>query len=246
MIIATSLPTTPSPSPTGAVQLIFLKDSHTHIKYFVDTGAALSLFPFWSTLPSSGSKLTNANGKPIVSWKFVVKTLHFGKFIFKHNFLQANDTQAILGLDIPPPTWIQNRFLFRPLNQICLPSTRYRTCLPSQARRTFFPSPTPSNLHPQIPFLLPPETFPSQDSPSRHSSRLHKLPSHLSDFIPWMKSWGYLCAKCTYLYIRCECFSGSPISLTANCVHGVFNICELCVCISMNARSTNKGLAYCR
>ncbi len=92
------------------------------------------------------------------------KTLHFGKFIFKHKFLQANDTQAILGLDIPPPTWIQNIFLFRPLTQTCLPSTRCRICFPSQARPTSFPSPIPSNLYPQIPFLLLPETFPSQKS----------------------------------------------------------------------------------
>jgi hypothetical protein len=43
----------------------------------VDAGATLSLFPFRSTLPSSGPKLTNANGKPIVSWKFAEKTIHF-------------------------------------------------------------------------------------------------------------------------------------------------------------------------
>jgi hypothetical protein len=135
LTIATSLMTTLSLPPTGAVQLIFLKDSHTHSKYLVDTGAALSLFPFRSTLPSSGPKLTNANGKTIVSWNLLKK-----HYIFKHNFLQANDTQAILGLDIPPPTWIQNRFLFRPLTQTCLPSTRCRTCFLSQARLTSFPS----------------------------------------------------------------------------------------------------------
>jgi hypothetical protein len=50
-------------------------------------------------LPSSGPKLTNANGKPIASWKFVEKTLQFGKHTFKHLFLQANVSQAIIGLD---------------------------------------------------------------------------------------------------------------------------------------------------
>ncbi len=99
LTIATSLPTTLSPTPTRAVQLIFLKDSHTQRKYLVDTGAALSLFPFRSTLPSSRPKLTNANGNPIVSWKFAEKTLHFGKFIFKQDFLQASDIKAILGHD---------------------------------------------------------------------------------------------------------------------------------------------------
>jgi hypothetical protein len=43
--IATLLPTTMLPPPTGAMQLIFLKDSHIHSKYLVDTEVALSLFP---------------------------------------------------------------------------------------------------------------------------------------------------------------------------------------------------------
>jgi hypothetical protein len=87
------------PPPTGAAQLIFLKDSKSHSKYLVDTGAALSLLPFKSSQPSSGPKLCNANGKPISSWKFVEKTLQFGKHTFKHLFLQADVSQAIIGLD---------------------------------------------------------------------------------------------------------------------------------------------------
>jgi hypothetical protein len=87
----------------------------------------------------------------------------------------------------PPPTWIQNRFLFCPLPQTYLPSTRCRTCFPSQTRRTSFPSPTPP---PSIlkSSSLPkpsqsPKSFLPRDSPPRHSIRQHKLPSHLSDFI---------------------------------------------------------------
>jgi hypothetical protein len=79
---------------TGAAQLIFLKDSKTHSKYLVDTGAALSLLPFKPSQPSSGPKLCNANGKPISSWKFVEKTLQFGKHTFKHLFLQEDVSQA--------------------------------------------------------------------------------------------------------------------------------------------------------
>ncbi len=84
----------PLPPPTGAAQL-----SKTHSKYLVDTGAALSLLPFRSSQPSSGPKLCNAYGKPISSWKFVEKTLQFGKHTFKHLFLQADVSQAIIGLD---------------------------------------------------------------------------------------------------------------------------------------------------
>jgi hypothetical protein len=37
--------------------------------------------------------------KPISSWIFVEKTLQFGKHSFKHLFLQADVSQAIIGLD---------------------------------------------------------------------------------------------------------------------------------------------------
>jgi hypothetical protein len=115
----------PPPPPTGAAQLIFLKDSKSHSKYLVDTGAALSLLPFKSSQPSSGPKLCNANGKPISSWKFVEKTLQFGKHTFKHLFLQADVSQAIIGLD------------FLHANSITIdakksPST-FSRCFPSQS-----------------------------------------------------------------------------------------------------------------
>jgi hypothetical protein len=68
------------PSPSGA-SLIHLKDSVSHTNYLVDTGAAISLLPFSSTLSPTGPAIVNANGSPIPSWNFVRKQLKFGKIL---------------------------------------------------------------------------------------------------------------------------------------------------------------------
>ena len=87
-----------SPSPSGA-DLIYLKDSVSHTNYLVDTGAAISLVPFNSSLAATGPAIVNANGSAIPSWNFVRKQLKFGKHSFVHSFLQAKVSQPILGLD---------------------------------------------------------------------------------------------------------------------------------------------------
>jgi hypothetical protein len=87
-----------SPSPSGAA-LIYLKDSVSHTNYLVDTGAAISLVPFNSSLSATGPAIVNANGSAIPSWNFVRKQLKFGKNSFVHSFLQAKVSQPILGLD---------------------------------------------------------------------------------------------------------------------------------------------------
>jgi hypothetical protein len=51
------------------------------------------------SLPSSSPKLCDASGKTNSSWTFIEKTLQFGKNTFKHLFLQADVSQAIIGLD---------------------------------------------------------------------------------------------------------------------------------------------------
>ncbi len=63
----------------------------------------------------------------------------------------------------------------------------------------------------------------------------------------WMLLWfthrflSVQCTGCTYLYMECECCSEiwSAHQSDRQLVHGVLS----CVCISINARSTNKGLA---
>jgi hypothetical protein len=86
------------PAPPGA-SLIYLKDCFTHITYLVDTGAALSLIPHRSPLPSSGPSIVNANGDAIPSWQFVSKNLRFGSNNFVHYFPQENISQPIIGMD---------------------------------------------------------------------------------------------------------------------------------------------------
>jgi hypothetical protein len=87
-----------SPSPSGAA-LIFLKDSVSHTNYLVDTGAAISLIPFNSSLAATGPAIVNANGSAIPSWNYVRKQLKIGKHAFVHSFLQAKVLQPVLGLD---------------------------------------------------------------------------------------------------------------------------------------------------
>jgi hypothetical protein len=79
--------------------LLHLTDDTTHVRYLVDSGAALSLLPHRSMLPPSGLLIINANGGNIPSWQFVDRHLHFGNNRFTHSFLQANVSQPILGAD---------------------------------------------------------------------------------------------------------------------------------------------------
>ena len=90
--------TTCTVSPAGAA-LIYLKDRRSHIRYLVDTGAAVSLVPHHSPLKASGLNIVNASGFLIPSWQFVSKKLHFGPHEFVHSFLQAAVSQPILGMD---------------------------------------------------------------------------------------------------------------------------------------------------
>jgi hypothetical protein len=110
-----------SPSPSGAA-LIYLKDSVSHTNYLVDTGAAISLIPFSSSLSATGPEIVNANGSAIPSWNFVRKQLKFGKNSFVHSFLQAKVSQPILGLD----------FL-----------SRHNISIDCKASRVLFPQPMP-------------------------------------------------------------------------------------------------------
>ncbi len=130
-----------SPMPSGA-PLIHLKDSVSHTHYLDDTGAAISLLPFSSTLPPTGPAIVNAivNGSPIPSWNFVRKQLKFGKHSFVHRFLQAKVAQPILGLD----------FL-----------SCHSITIDCNASRVLFPSPTPPPV-----FSVTPPPIPSSATPT--------------------------------------------------------------------------------
>ncbi len=57
--------------------LFYLHDSKTKEKFWVDTGAAVSVLPHTSQKPSTGPPLSGADGKSISSWGSIKKTLNF-------------------------------------------------------------------------------------------------------------------------------------------------------------------------
>ena len=87
-----------SASPVGA-SLLFLCDSLSGQRFLVDTGAAVSVFPHTSTLPSSGPPLVAADGRPIASWGRRQLQLSFSGNTFSHSFLLAGVASPIIGLD---------------------------------------------------------------------------------------------------------------------------------------------------
>jgi hypothetical protein len=53
--------------------LIFLTEELTNDRYFVDTGATLSIVPWSQNSSPSGPLLNGADGQPIPSWGFIKK-----------------------------------------------------------------------------------------------------------------------------------------------------------------------------
>ena len=97
-LVAAPAATAATSSPTGAPH-IYLKDRRSHVRYLVDTGAAISLVPYKSPLKASGPDIVNVSGQKIATWQFVSKFLHFGPRKIVHTFLQADVSQPILGMD---------------------------------------------------------------------------------------------------------------------------------------------------
>jgi len=87
-----------APALSGG-QLIYLKDRRSGRNFLVDTGAARSLLPHWSSSPPSGPPLVGAGGRAIASWDTVPTTVQFGAHSFTFNFLKAAVTRPILGND---------------------------------------------------------------------------------------------------------------------------------------------------
>jgi hypothetical protein len=198
-------------SPSGA-PLIYLKDSVSHTNYLVDTGAAISLLPFSSSLSPTGPVIVNANGSPIPSWNFVRKQLKFGKNSFVHSFLQAKVSQPILGLD----------FL-----------SRYNITIDCNASRVLFPSPkplpafsvtppphpvpaTPTANHSPPPLASSPLSPPTSQCPPDVLALLNRYPSVTC---PSYSSPPPLTSKCYKKFWACLIFTDGfcralPVSLS--------------------------------
>ena len=84
-----------APALSGGA-LLYLRDQLSSRNFLVDTGAARSLLPHFSTKPSSGPPLVGAGGKPIASWSTVQTTVKFGGHSFNFPFLQAAVSRPIL------------------------------------------------------------------------------------------------------------------------------------------------------
>jgi hypothetical protein len=85
----TKLPPNPTHTTATAMHfpanagLIFLTDELTNDRYFVDTGATLSIVPCNQNSSPSGPLLKGADGQPIHSWRFIKKLCNF-KANFSH------------------------------------------------------------------------------------------------------------------------------------------------------------------
>ena len=69
------------------------------LKFLVDTGAAISIFPFRSAAPQRPHNVISASGHRLRAWGTVQKEVVFNEKIFKWNFLLADVTTPILGAD---------------------------------------------------------------------------------------------------------------------------------------------------
>jgi hypothetical protein len=88
----------------------------------VDTGAAVSVFPHRSSAAPSGPPLTGVDGRSILSWGSVKKTLNFGLYTFICSFILAAVSKPILGVDF----LAENHLLVDPSTQQVLDSETLR------------------------------------------------------------------------------------------------------------------------
>ena len=82
--------------------LFRIYDFASGVNFLVDTGSQISILPAskWDCEHrSKGSSLVAANGTAIASFGNRLMTLHFGVKSFKWNFMVADVTQPILGVD---------------------------------------------------------------------------------------------------------------------------------------------------
>jgi hypothetical protein len=79
--------------------LVYINDQLTGRRFLVDTGAAFSILPHHSSNPATGQGLVGPSGSPIRCWgEFAVKLQLAGQH-FTWNFLLADVSTAILGVD---------------------------------------------------------------------------------------------------------------------------------------------------
>jgi hypothetical protein len=79
--------------------LVYIYDQLTGRRFLVDTGAAFSILPHQSLKPAAGQGLVGPNGSVIRCWGESVVKLQLAGQHFTWNFLLADVSMAILGID---------------------------------------------------------------------------------------------------------------------------------------------------
>lgn len=83
----------------GPSPLLYLHDKLSNRRFLVDTGATVSVFPHFSSTPSTNVNLITADGTIIRSWGTKTIPLSFDKHRFSWNFRLAAVDRPILGAD---------------------------------------------------------------------------------------------------------------------------------------------------
>ncbi len=79
--------------------LVYINDQLTGRRFLVDTGAAFSILPHQSSKPAAGQGLVGPNGSAIRCWGESAVKLQLAGQHFTWNFLLADVSMAILGID---------------------------------------------------------------------------------------------------------------------------------------------------
>ena len=79
--------------------LVHVLDQNSGRRFLVDTGAAFSILPHFSSLPATGQGIVGPTGSPIKCWGECEVDLKLSGQSFKWTFLQAEVQMAILGID---------------------------------------------------------------------------------------------------------------------------------------------------
>ena len=79
--------------------LVHVQDQLSGRRFLVDTGAAFSILPHQASTPATGQGLVGPNGSTIPCWWESSVKLQLAGQLFTWNFLLADVSMAILGID---------------------------------------------------------------------------------------------------------------------------------------------------
>ena len=118
--------------PKNALHII---DTHSNIKYLVDTGACCSLYPATrhqrDQLDPDPIKLSAAGGQPISTQGTTRRTIHIAGHPYEWDFRLADVTQPLLGADF----LIHHRLIVDMAGRAVIPTTNLQSPNPARSAR---------------------------------------------------------------------------------------------------------------